>query len=343
MGKLVIILLTIAFTLCGCSGSQSYGGADNTGISNVQSNTTSKDMDSISEVMEGASGDINSEYAEDTSGSDGGEDSNKTDTNTSNKRAEKLVYSGNVQIDTLEYNKSLKKLRGLIDKYKGFIENESYSDNASTYGTYYIEADVKQKQYTGTIRIPSKKYDEFMSGMDSIGDIREQSSNVDNITQAYNTNKAQLDIYEAKRDRYLKLLEKAEDDEYALQIEHELTELEVKISDITTMLNVMDTDVDYSTINITLRAVKKYEEKSRVEDSYLERLRKAIIDSAETFVESIGNFIIWLVYAVPRIIIFILVIIILLKIKKKKGISLSIKNKKQQDNNNIADNKDEGK
>ena len=95
-----------------------------------------------------------------------------------------LVYNCDLSIDVLEFDDSVDQFHSLINKYKGFIENESYSDGANT-GKWQYSDTEKWKTLTAVIRIPSADYNNFCKDAENIGDIRRKNASVQNLTAEY--------------------------------------------------------------------------------------------------------------------------------------------------------------
>ena len=52
--------------------------------------------------------------------------------------SQKLVYTGSLSIETLEYDESVKNMRSLVNQFSGVIESEDETDNAyNWYSTEY--------------------------------------------------------------------------------------------------------------------------------------------------------------------------------------------------------------
>ncbi|MCR5099407.1 MAG: DUF4349 domain-containing protein [Lachnospiraceae bacterium] len=234
---------------------------------------------------------------------------------------EKLIYTCNLSIDTLDFDETLKSLAALIEKNDGFIENEEYSDGNSydLYSYYYVEDNTKHDQYTATIRIPSDKYKTFLNDAESLGDIRSKNANVENVSQEYSDLNVSLEIYEAAYDRYMKLLEEATDEDYALELQQKITDTQVEIARIKTRLNKIDTDVSYSFVNISIREVTKYDEKPLPKDTFGQRLISEIKETAEGFLGFLENLLFIIIHLIPYLALIAIIIFIITKIRKKMG------------------------
>ena len=139
-----------------------------------------------------------------------------------------LVYSCDMGVDVLEFDQSVNKLHELINIYGGFIERENYSDGGNSSRWQYSN-DQKWKTLTAVIRVPSLKYDEFCKEVENIGDLRSKNASVQNLTTEYSDLKTTLSIYEAKEQRYLDLLSELKDEQDAIRVENELTDIQVEI------------------------------------------------------------------------------------------------------------------
>ena len=204
---------------------------------------------------------------------------------------EMLVFRCNIAIDTLEFEQAVTTLKTKIEEYHGFVERENQSDGNSSNGRYVLDEKDKDYYYTATIRIPSAYYESFVSAASGIGTLRSKNSSVDNVATRYGTLQSELEIYEAEYDRYLKQYNETEDESIALQIQYELRNLAITISDIKTEMSMLESDVAYSYVTITIHKVsekeikKEEEEKKAVkeEDSFKTKLSKTANESWQSF------------------------------------------------------------
>ncbi|MBR5976109.1 MAG: DUF4349 domain-containing protein [Clostridiales bacterium] len=238
------------------------------------------DYDSLDMSYEGA------DYEKEAANNGGG--SSQSPDVKADAAKEMLVFRCNIAIDTLDFEQSLTALKTKIEEYHGFVERENQSDGNNTNGRYVLEEKDKDYYYTATIRIPSAYYESFVSAASGIGTLRSKNSSVDNVATRYGTLQNELEIYEAEYDRYLKQYEETEDESIALQIQYELRELAITISDIKTEMSMLESDVAYSYITITIhkvseKEIKKVEEEVKEEDSFGTKLSKTANESWEGF------------------------------------------------------------
>lgn len=232
---------------------------------------------------------------------------------------EMLVYSCYMTVDTLEFDASLNSFKNTLDMYGGFVETENFSDGGND-GRWYYENEQKWQSYSATVRIPSKNYEAFCNSAGELGDLRSKTSSVENLSQEYSDLSTTLKIYEAKEQRYIALLAEITEDEYAVEIERELTEIQIKIANIRTRMNQISTDVAYSYVYFTLNEVKEYVSEPIKTDTFFDRLGNTLSDAGTGFLEFLEGLLFFLIYAVPYLVLIgIVIFVIVLIVKKIKG------------------------
>lgn len=242
---------------------------------------------------------------------------------------EMLVYRCTMSIDTLNFEESLTALKTKIAEFHGFIERETQSDGNNGNGRYIIDEEDKDYYYTATIRIPSAYYESFVSATEGIGTLRSKNSSVDNVATRYGTLKNDLEIYEAEYDRYMKQYNETKDEAIALEIQRELRNLSITISDIKTQMSMLESDVAYSYVTVTVhkvteKEIKKEKEALKEDDDFGTRISKKAKESWNNFLgflESILMFFIsgWWAFLLAAIIFLILFFVIRRKVKKSKA------------------------
>ena len=228
-----------------------------------------------------------------------------------------LVYSCDMSLDVLEFEDSVDKLHDLIDKYKGFIERENYSDGGSTTKWQYAE-EQKWKTLSTVIRIPSASYDDFCKDIEKIGDMRNKNASVQNLTTEYSDLKTTLSIYEAKEKRYIDLLADMKSESEAIAVENELTNIQVEIARIKTRMNNIENDVAYSYINLTVNEVREYTEAPVIEktDTFGQRFKNTVTRTWQGFLEFLEGLLFIIIRILPYLLLIGIALIPLNQIRK---------------------------
>lgn len=230
---------------------------------------------------------------------------------------EMLVYSCSMSIDTLDFASTVNGFKALLDQYGGFIETENYSDGGS-YGRWYSESAEKWQSYSATLRVPSRNYDAFCNSAGNLGDLRSKNASVQNLSSEYHDLSTTLEIYEAKEERYIALLSEITEDEYAVAIERELTDLQIEIARIKSRMNKISTDVSYSYVYITINEVKEYVSEPVKTDTFFDRLLNTIHNTWMDFVAFWEALLFLIIRLLPYLVVIALLVIIILALTKKR-------------------------
>lgn len=228
-----------------------------------------------------------------------------------------LVYSCDMSIDVLEFDDSVNKLHDLINRYKGFIENETYSDGGNTSKWQYND-EQKWKTLSTVIRIPSASYDDFCKEAENIGDMRRKNASVQNLTTEYSDLKTTLTIYEAKEKRYLDLLADMKNESDAIAVENKLTQIQVEIARLKTRMNNIENDVAYSYINLTVNEVREYTEDPVIEktDTFGQRLMNTVSRTWRGFLEFLEELLFLIIRLLPYLLLLGIVLFPLNQLRK---------------------------
>ncbi len=214
-----------------------------------------------------------------------------------------LIYRGNVTISTKEFDKDLEKLKNMLESFDCFFEDERM-------WTDYSYDDRNLYNYSATIRVASKQYNKLLEGLNEIGTVTNLGSSCENVSAEYTDTVVAIDIYEAERDRYVNLLRTITDDQYAIEVQRELTDIELKLAQYRARKQNIETDVSYSYVTIDLSEVREYEQQTEYNDSFFKRLWNTIANTFFGFCTFLEGLLFFLIRISP----YILLIFILYKI-----------------------------
>ena len=300
-----LILCALILTACGSSsGTYSINAASN----GASAEAYDQYGDSYDDYDHAEAGFAEEEVSVNSSAANG------TDSVSANAiKREMLVYSCSMSVDTLDFGASLDSLKSSLDMYGGFIENESFSDGGSG-GRWYSRDEEKWQSYSATFRVPSKNYEDFCKAAAEIGDMRSKNANVENVSTEYNDLSTTLAIYEAKEERYLSMLADISDDEYAIAVEKELTEIQVKIAELKTRMNAIETDVAYSYVYITLNEVREYTQPAPVTDTFGDRLLETLKETGSGFLVFLEGLLFLIIHLAPYLVLIGIITVIVVKL-----------------------------
>ena len=223
---------------------------------------------------------------------------------------EKIVYTANLSMQTLGYEESVRSIKEKIRGAGGFIESE-YESDSNTY--WYEEGSRGVRSLDLTVRIPSAKFESFLDSLEGDGKITGKSVNAQNISQVYNDTESTKKALEVERDRLLLMMDKAETIEDMIAVEARLSEVERELNTYRTSLSAMDRDVEYSTVYITLKEVRRYTQEVE-EVTFITRLKEAGEDAIDGFIAFVQGLILFVVRYFPFLIILAVIILLVRKL-----------------------------
>lgn len=235
----------------------------------------------------------------------------------------KLIYRVYMDIETLDYDKSVEEVGRLCEEMGGYVE---YSNVSGTrLGSSYLRSS------SFTLRIPTDKLDKFESACGSIGNVFNNEREIENATAQYVDLSARLTAYETEQERLLELLEQAVSLDDIISLNARLSEVRYEIDSIKSSLRNIDSLVDYSTVNIYLSEVEEETTNYDVPRTFGEKLANKFSQSWESFKRFISNAVVYIlgelpflllqiiIVLIPFAIVVVVIVLIVRKVRKRKG------------------------
>ncbi len=333
-GLLFALIMTVCLAVSGCgndSGGVSYnktekqnGGEYDSLVGTEEQEALPDEQNAEGEISDTASGN-DGETVDSEESSESKEDGNISGEDSKSELAEKLIYRCNINMETINFDKTIAAFKENIDQAGGFVEREDYTNNGvgsslpeDIYEDYErFNHAAAERHYSATIRIPSEKYNSFVDSTGKIGNVTSKDSNVTNVTTEYVDLQTEKNIYEAQQKRLIKQLENA-NDKLALQIETKLTDVQVHIAKLNNRLNSIDADVAYSTIVIEIEEVAEYQEREEETDTFLDRLKNTTSNSISAFLIVMEKLLMLFILIFPYLAVAGIIVLLCWKARKKK-------------------------
>lgn len=228
---------------------------------------------------------------------------------------DKIIYSADATVETLDFEATLAGLDEMIKDYGGWVESSSI--NGSNYTSDAKLSTARRSAYYN-IRIPSAKFSELMSTLSNLGNVPYTHTYTDNVTSQYYDTAARLEALETQEARLLDMMEMAETVEDIITIDDKLTSVRYQIESLQSTLNNWDRQVSYSTVSISINEVREYTPDSPAVDvSYGEQLLNSFKVGLRDVADFFADFLLWFVEALPALVVFAVIIVILFPVYKK--------------------------
>ncbi len=240
-------------------------------------------------------------------------DSGVNSSNTDVTAGRKIIYSSNFNLETKEFDKSIASLDALC------LEFGAWYETSNSYGT----AENGNRNAYFTVRVPAENYRAFVSRQGTIGVVISSSENNRDVTEQYTDVEARLASATLREERVLKILENADRLDDVLTLERELASIRYEIESLTGSLRKYDSQVNYSSVTISIREVTTITPTPPKTLTFAERLSKAFNSGIDNFKQGVENLIVNASYNLISLIfwlvvIAVLIIFLIIKIKKLK-------------------------
>lgn len=222
-----------------------------------------------------------------------------TDSSSQLPQGRKFFITENLDAEAEDLDAALAAVTEKLTALDGYIESQRVYNGSMYAGSRYRYADL-------TLRIPVEKLAEFTAAVDSLSNVVSSSRNTEDVTLQYVDTESRVKTLETERDRLLELMEQAETMSDLLEIESRLTEVRGELERYASQLKVLDNQIDYATVNLSLSEVTEYT--PVVEKSRLEKIRDGFVSSVKGVGNLILDFISFVLMNIPYILLFGLIL-----------------------------------
>lgn len=301
MKRMVSLLLTLvlALLLAGCGGNAAAA-ADSAAAPRDNGSgywNTTADTDSISE-------DQNMAYEAEEPGA-----SAYNDSKAQSDKPAKKVYTGYMEMQTLDFDKASGDIDALVKELGGYFQQSSVSNRGNSgyrYGSY-------------TIRIPSAQFDTFLQKAGTLCHLVYSSTGTDDVSETYYDTEARLETARIKLERLQALLAKATSMDDIITIESAISETEWDIENLSGTLRRYDALVDYATIDVELSEVYKLSGQDEAVTTFGGRLGQSFVNGLRAVGSALEDFAVWLAYSWVWLLVIAAVIVVVVRVVRRKS------------------------
>ena len=178
----------------------------------------------------------------------------------------KIIRTASLTINTKRFAEDLEAIRNLCRTTGGWIASSKESANYNGLMTASL-----------TLRIPSPKLDEFLSGTGKIGrtTVREESS--EDVTESYRDTQTRLETQKKLMERLQTLVTDAADLSDVLELEEKIADTQYQIDRLQGQLQTTDRKVEYATVSLTLREEREAETATDERVTLFKRIHSALL------------------------------------------------------------------
>lgn len=189
----------------------------------------------------------------------------------------KIIYTANLALETKEFDDASKALATLVADVGGYFESKTVNQG------YYRSMDA-------VVRVPVANFTSFLDRAGETAHAVNRSEYLDDVSEAYYDQESRLTTQRVKLERLQELLGKAEDMADIITIESAISDTELEIEYLTGSLRKYDSQINYSTISLSLSEVYRLSTDEEVPLTFGQRLASAFSTGCQRGVEGLEDF-----------------------------------------------------
>lgn len=204
----------------------------------------------------------------------------------------KWVITMSLTAETENLTDTMGLLAEKIQASGGYVESQSISGTAVNSGrspSAYI-----------TVRVPAEQLDSFVEDVSGMTNVVSSSRYVEDITLSYTDTEGRVKALKTEEARLLELMEQAQTMSDLLEIEGRLTEVRYQLENYTSTLRLYDNQVDYATLDLTLREVAKFTPPEK--QGFWEKVTSGLADSIVDLGQGMVDVAAWVLIELPYLV-----------------------------------------
>ena len=217
----------------------------------------------------------------------------------------KIVYTASMRMESTRFDDARAALLAAVEDCGGYLESTDQSGSAKE-GSRWVYY---------TVRVPAGQYTAFLEQAGQAGSVLNLNESAQDITMEYVDVQARLESLQNKKTRLEALADKAETTADLLEIENQLTEVQYQLESYTRQMKVMDNQVDYCTVDISLREVATL---TPTGVSFGERIADAFTGGWTAFAAFVQDAVVAIVYSLPLLLVLRILAAVLVPVLRRR-------------------------
>ena len=225
-----------------------------------------------------------------------------------------LIRTVTITAETKDYQTVASSVESQVKAAGGYIEHSSMQGTGNNH-------DLRTGTYV--VRVPADKLDGLISTVGSSATITSANENTSDVTLEYVDTKSRVESLRVEYEQLMKILSETTDLNNIVVLQKRLTEVRYQIESAESRIRVLENQVQYATLTLTLREVL---EEKEIEEPHVitfgERVKEQFKDMWEGTVEFGENFVLGMIALIPFFVFLIVVagitLIIVFSVRKKR-------------------------
>ena len=216
----------------------------------------------------------------------------------------KMIWTGETELETTDFDTSLNALNALIGECGGYIQSSAVTGEGRT-----ANGEKRLRNGRFSVRVPDENFQLFMKGSGNLATVIYSNTGAEDVTSYYYDTEAHLKVLKIKEERLIEMLAATKDAAYAdqlqyiLQIENELANVRYEIENLTGTLKHYDDLISYSTVTVYMNEVEALSATPAAPESLGKRIAQQFTSSMLSVIKAGGNLIVWFIGNLPVLIV----------------------------------------
>lgn len=236
------------------------------------------------------------------------------DVNIDPSKGRLLIRTVSITAETTDYAEVASNVESQVKSFGGYIEYSSMSGTGNN-------RDLRTGTYT--VRVPADKLDQLIASVGSSCTVLSSNEGTSDVTLEYVDTKSRIESLRVEYDQLMELLSQAEDLDTIIILQNRLTDVRYEIESSESRIRVLENQVQYATLTLTLREVL---EEKEIEAPHVVTFGERVMDQFENMwentVEFFQNLLLGIIAVIPGLIFIAIVtaviLIIVFSARKKR-------------------------
>jgi len=229
--------------------------------------------------------------------------------------AEHIIYTVNADIETLNFEESIAMVNTLMRRYDAFVESSSVS-GVNHAAQFHGWQTFRNAWFT--IRVPVGNLNAMSSDLELIGNVTHLGNHAMNITSQFIDTQSRLNSLSIQEERLLDMLRVAEDVPDLIAIEERLGDVRHQIESLTTTINNWQSQINFSTLHLSINEVEIFTEQPLIHRTYWERIGDGFMATLRGIGNFFMSFFMWIIISAPVLLIIAAIVVAILIIVRRK-------------------------
>lgn len=234
--------------------------------------------------------------------------------------SEKLIYTANVHMETVQFNETLTNIQTILSEIGGFVETSSvtgdtqYNDDGTAY--------IVNRHASYVLRVPAETFQQVMTQFNTLGSVTYSTQEATNVSSQFTDNEARLEALTTQEESLLNIMSQTTDIDALITLQDSIADVRYEIESVERTLRDLQSAVAYSTINLEISETANTINIVSGNQSFLQRLGAGFQTGWKSVLTFAQNAAVAVSTASPVILIGLAALILFVRHRKKHPVRI---------------------